>query len=190
MSQTHPLSCYKDVQSIDTEVIPQMNHTFELDKVVSEYGERLLRYATSILYNHQDAEDVVQEVFISAYQNSGAFDGGNLSAWLYKITYNKCMNAVKRRRFIFFGDIPENTVAHCDVSNSDREMLDILSLLKPQDRALVYARVIEGYTYEELSVQMGTSVAALRKRYERAKGKLAGSLSAEYSNINLESRGM
>jgi len=99
-----------------------MNYEFELDKVVSEYGERLLRYATSILYNHQDAEDVVQDVFISAYQNIGAFDGGNLSAWLYKITYNKCMNIVKKRKFMFFSDIPENTVADC-AANSDNEVL-------------------------------------------------------------------
>jgi len=63
-------------------------------------------------------------------------------------------------------------------------------MLKPQDRALVYARIIEGYSYEELAAQMGTSAAVLRKRYERAKRKLASSLGAQYSIFNYQTRGM
>ena len=152
-----------------------------LEQLITDYGEKLLRYATSILYNHQDAEDVVQDVFISAYQNQNTFDGINLSAWLYKITYNQSMNKLKRRKFLFFGGIPENTVTSPEQTGLSEEMLYALSLLKPQDRALLYARVMEGYSYEELSLQMGQSPAALRKRYERAKNKLAKHLDFNYS---------
>jgi len=154
-----------------------------LEALISTYGEKLLRYATSILYNHQDAEDVVQDVFISAYQNRTTFDGGNLSAWLYKITYNKSINKLKRRKFLFFGDIPENTVADFQQSGSSGlsdDTLYALSLLKPQDRALLYGRIIEGYSYDELSQQMDVPPAALRKRYERAKKKLAQHLDFDY----------
>ena len=56
-----------------------------IEDLVDIYSEHLLRYATSILYNYQDAEDVVQDVFMSAYQNWSTFDGKNVSAWLYKI---------------------------------------------------------------------------------------------------------
>ena len=151
---------------------------YQLEDLVENYGEKLLRYATSILYNHQDAEDVVQDVFLTAFRHRSAFDGQNLSAWLYKITYNKSINKLKRRRFFVFTDIPENTVAPEATGISD-DILHALSQLKPQDRALLYARIIEGYSYEELSQQMGSTPASLRKRYQRARKKVAEYLTME-----------
>jgi len=50
----------------------------------------------------------------------------------------------------------------------------------PQDRALLYSRIIEGYSYEEISQQMGKSPSTLRKRYERAKKKLVDNLDFNY----------
>ena len=82
----------------------------QLEWLINTYGEKLLRYATTILYNHQDAEDVVQDVFLAAYQHRDIDNYQNLSAWLYKVTYNKSINIVRRRRFLVFGNIPENTV--------------------------------------------------------------------------------
>lgn len=147
---------------------------YELEELIDQYGDKLLRYATSILNNHQDAEDIVQDVFIAAYKNRAVFDGKNLSAWLYKITYNQSINKLRSRKFIkfLFRDIPENIVAAENTGLSD-DTLQALSLLKPQDRALLYARIMEGYSYDELSQQMNQSPSALRKRYERAKKKFA-----------------
>ena len=155
---------------------------YDLNELIDAYGEKLLRYATSILYNHQDAEDVVQDVFISAYQNKASFDGGNLSAWLYKITYNKSINKLKRRKLFVFGGIPENTVAPDTTDNAD-DLLHALGHLKPQDRALLYARIIEGYSYDELAQQMGGTAASLRKRYERARKKVAEHMNMEGESI-------
>jgi len=149
----------------------------ELEKMVDTYSEKLLRYATSILYNYQDAEDVVQDVFMAACQT--AQKGDNLNAWLYKVTYNKCLNKLKRRRLLFFGGVPEDTIAPQGTTGLSDEMYAALGTLKPHDRALIYLRIVEGYNYDELSSHMGTSPAALRKRYERAKAKLAKYLVAQ-----------
>jgi len=151
----------------------------KLEEMIDSYGEKLLRYATSILYNHQDAEDVVQDVFVSVYQKyDTSFDGDMLSAWLYKITYNKSINKLKRRRFLIFGEPPreKEMITYPEQTGLSDEMLYALSLLKPEDRALLYGRIIEDYSYEELSQQMGVSSATLRKRYERAKNTLKGVL--------------
>ena len=182
------LLCYKGVQSIDTIAIISTGGDkqveIKLEDLVPVYGEKLLRYATSILYNHQDAEDVVQDVFISVYQNQNKFDDKNLSAWLYKITYNKSINKLKKRKFLFLVDIPKNTTETFQQSDIYEETLYALNLLKPQDRALLYGRIIEGYTYEELAEQMGKSPSTLRKRYERAKKKLA-----DHMDFNYEAKG-
>ena len=152
----------------------------QLEELINTYGEKLLRYATSILYNHQDAEDVVQDVFLTVFRRGVIEEHENLSAWLYKITYNKSINIIRRRKFLVFGSIPESTVVSESTGFSE-EMLVGLGLLKPEERALLYGRILEGYSYEELSQQMGKSGATLRKRYERAKQKLAKHLESYHS---------
>ena len=161
----------------------------ELTELVDTYGEKLLRYATSILYNHQDAEDVVQDVFIAAYQNKATFAGGNISAWLYKITYNQSINKLKRRKLFIFGDIPENALITTEQTGLSDETLNVLKLLKPQDRAILYCRIIEGYSYDELALQMGIPPATLRKRYERAKKKVADYLNTESLGFGYTKKG-
>jgi len=152
-----------------------------MEEIIRQYEDKLFRTAIAIMGGKADAEDVVQDVFISANQNQEKFDGKNLSAWLYKITYNKSINKLKRRKVLFFSDVGEITVE--GFSGSD-DIFQILKILKPIDRALLYGRIMEGYSYEELSEQMGESPANLRKRYERAKLKVA-----EHLDFNYESKG-
>ena len=154
----------------------------ELEEIINIYGKKLLRYATSILCNYQDAEDIVQSVFISAYQNRSSFGGKHLSAWLYKITYNHCINHLKKRKLLFFSEIiglREKTIDSFNEDIISDNVLNALKQLKAKDRALVYGRIINEQSYEELSEIFGSSPATLRKQYERAKKKLFEYLSAD-----------
>ena len=150
----------------------------ELEELVACYSEKLMRYATSILYSHQDAEDVVQDVFLSAYQSRASFDGNNLSAWLYRITYNYSLNKRKKRKLLFFTDINEEPIVYMEDNISMPEIMKALKPLKPQERALLYGRIMNGQSYEELSQIIGSSPSALRKQYERVKKKAAKYLNA------------
>ena len=95
----------------------------ELEEVINLYGEKLLRYATAILCDYHEAENVVQEVFLSAYQNRTTFDGSNLSAWLYKITYNRSLNQLKKRKIFYFSEIhSEAVLAEKDEGLSDETL--------------------------------------------------------------------
>jgi len=148
----------------------------ELSELITKYGEKLLRYATSILYSHQDAEDVVQDAFLSAYQSRASFDGKNISAWLYKITYHYSLNKLKerkRRKAVFLEDIKKDTAVYEQSFNHMPDIMDALKPLKPQERALLFGRVVNGQSYDELSQILGPSPAALRKQYERVKKKAA-----------------
>jgi len=153
----------------------------ELEEVIRAYGEKLIRYATSILKNHHDAEDIVQGVFCVAYQKRRSFDGKNLSAWLYKITYHFCLDQLRKRKVLFISDISnvkEETVdPFADVSIDD-DLLNALNQLTAKERALLFGRIMDGFSYEELAEIHGRSSAALRKQYERTKKKLADYLSA------------
>ena len=157
-----------------------------LEEIIDIYGEGLLRYATAILCDYQEAEDIVQDSFIAAYENRSKFDGKNLSAWLYKIVYNQSLNQLKKRKILYFSEIHKqgHNFDDRDEALSD-EMLRALKILKSKERALLYSRIIEEQSYEELSQLMGISQQALRKRSQRAKDKLAKQLNLEYEGREL-----
>ena len=144
-----------------------------IKEIVDAYSERLLRYANSILQNRQDAEDVVQEVFMAVYQNERRFDGRNLSAWLYKMTYNGSISKIRKRRALPFAEVPVQAVEVEKEDDISEATAKALSQLKPQERALLYGRIVEDYSYNELAMQMGVPAATLRKRYERTKQKFS-----------------
>jgi RNA polymerase sigma-70 factor (ECF subfamily) len=153
----------------------------ELEEIINLYGGKLLRYATAILCDYQEAENVVQEVFLAAYQNRAAFDGRNLSAWLYKITYNRSLNQRKKPRPLYFREVRNDEAAlPSEDADLSEETLHALRRLKPEDRALLYGRIMEEQSYEQLSHLFERSPAALRKQYERAKKKLAKYLSGQH----------
>lgn len=151
-----------------------------LEEVITIYGEKLLRYATAILCDYQEAEDIVQDSFIAAYENRKGFDGENLSAWLYKITYNLSLNQLKKRRILYYSEIHKKEVVKEKDQGLSDEILRALGKLKPKERALLYGRIMEEQSYEELSELTGVSPSTLRKRYQRVKDKLAKEINNEY----------
>lgn len=153
----------------------------ELEEIIHLYGEKLLRYATTILCDYHEAENIVQEAFLSVYQNRDTFDGTNLSAWLYKITYNRCVNQLKKRRkILYFREIRSKAYVSDTEKGLSDETLRALQKLKPKERAILYGRIIEERSYEELSLLTGNPPSALRKQYQRAKDKLIKHLNTEY----------
>ena len=154
----------------------------ELDEVVQVYGEKLLRYATSIMGRYQDAEDVVQEVLLLAYQKRRTFDGAHLSAWLYKITYRTCLNQLNRQKTLFLADMDilrEHTIDPFGNAPVREGILAALEQLSAEERALIFCRVVDEQSYEALSQVFGRSPETLRKQVERAKKKLVGHLKAQ-----------
>jgi RNA polymerase sigma-70 factor (ECF subfamily) len=159
---------------------------FNTEEIIGAYSEKLLRYATSILCNHQDAEDVLQQVFLAAYQKQDTFDGENLNAWLFKITLNKCLNFKKKRKLLFFSDvknIPEQTENPFEEIESSG-FLQLLERLSPHERALLHSRIVDEKSYDELSLIFGKSSAGLRKQFERAKKKVIKEYEREGRSIS------
>jgi RNA polymerase sigma-70 factor (ECF subfamily) len=143
----------------------------DLDEVVRQHGEALLRYATGVTGNFADAQDAVQDMLIAA--GEGWKDVKNMRAWLYKITLNKCLNIRRRRRWLFFSDLPAEPHEIVPIQNDMPIIMQALAPMKPLHRAILYLRAVEGYSYEELAEITAQKPATLRKIYERARQRAA-----------------
>lgn len=139
-----------------------------------EYGPPLLRYCHHILGDYHAAQDGVQETFLKAWERRDKFTPGtNASAWLYRIAYTTCVDELRRRKRLLFLPAPEPVRDPDYLGPALRGALDRLTT---QERALVYSRVMEERDYKELEQIYNVPAATLRKRYERAKRKLADAL--------------
>lgn len=164
--------------------IERLNNTFakggeeELNEAIRIYGQRLLKYCHNILCDYYDAEEVVQITFLKAYEKRKNFkEGSSLSSWLYRIAYTTCIDYIRKKKFqmIFNKDIKERWHINQEKYMSD-ELREALMKISPRERALIFSRVLDEKDYSELEVIYKASAQTLRKRYERAKKKLANIL--------------
>lgn len=158
----------------------------QLDNSIEMYGHKLLRYCHNILCDYADAQDAVQETFIKAYYKRNLFRKNiSFQAWLYRIAYTTCIDMLRYRKLRSL--LPHRRQVHTAGEEGEymsEELKAALMTLSPADRALVFSRVIDEQSYDELEKIYNASSAALRKRYERAKKKLAGILKEKYPNYH------
>ena len=155
---------------------------YKLECAIKLYGQPLLRYCHNILCDYHKAQDAVQMTFIKAYNKRSSFKKGySLSAWLYSIAYNTCMDILRKRKILFF--IPESNNNTVDDSTDliSEDLKEALLKLTGAERALIFSRVIDEKSYKELEMIYQVPAATLRKRYERAKNKLIKALENENS---------
>lgn len=151
---------------------------FDMDEAVNLYGGKLFRYVYTLVCDYQEAEDVVQDAFISAYQARAGFDGKNLSAWLHKIAYHKSVDHIRQRKHLFLHELHEDALASEDSYDTGYTpaIITALKKLSEEDRFILLGRITESLAYAEIADRLNLSEPTVRKRYERAKKKMAEQL--------------
>lgn len=150
--------------------------------LVERYQARLLRYASKFLFREDDAQDVVQDVFIKAYENIKSFDvARRFSPWIYRIAHNEFVNALKKRKasrtvFTFDVDTLLPHLAAPDTADSSalerdlRESLDEhVRELAPKYREPVILYYLEGMDYRAISDILHIPVSTVGVRLARAR---------------------
>lgn len=145
----------------------------ELEKLMSQLTKPLMRYCSSILLNFADAEDAVQTTFIKVYKKRYSLKNSDaLNSFIYPIAYSVCIDIIRSRRLFFPLNEEVENIREIEGEYFSEILHDALLKLSPFDRALVYSRIVEEYSYKELSEIHKRSEVSLRKRYERARNKL------------------
>lgn len=154
-------------------------------EVVEQYSDLAYNVALRMLHNPADAEDAVQEAFISAYKAFPKFRGqSKASTWLYRIVVNACLMKIRKdkSRSKYLADtgfedlvVPDwrNDPEDAAVNGELRETIQIgLDQLSPELRAAIVLRDVQGLSTEEAAEAVGLSPAAFKSRLHRGRGLL------------------
>ncbi len=151
-----------------------------LADAIGKYSDSLFRVSIAYVRNRQDAEDILQDVFLKLYERSlkkGFNDDEHLKAWLIKVTIRKSINVAKynaRHRTTQITDI------YTERQTDDySELSFLIDKLHPIDREIVYLYYYEGYPVKDISKLLRKSEASVFQALSRARKKLKGYLSEE-----------
>lgn len=153
----------------------KQGHTEVYAAIVEHYGRPLYQYAYSMLHSKEEAEDAVQDIFIRTYRSIGRYtEDISFTAWLYKIAYNHCLNVIRsrkrRERLAFLGRRSAMAAPDYDLKIRTEELLRELSL---EEKQIILLRAAEEMSYEDIAVVLGCRAATVRKKFERARKKIA-----------------
>ena len=135
-----------------------------LAALYERYRKDVYRYALALTRRHEPAEDITQDVFLTAATKGGSCRGSERS-WLLSIAHNRAVNLLrKEERARRRDEVPEESVPPA----SQMELFDSLKPLTDRQRAVVLLRIGYGLSHKETAAALKISHAAVRKQYERA----------------------
>ena len=172
-------------QISDEEIIIEIkNGNIEAySEIVRRYNQRLYRIAVSYGVTDDDAEEVIQLAYISAYEKLSQFRGeAKFSTWLIKILINECLMLKRQQKRIvkieesdnvtFSGDNHQNPEENY-MNIERKEMLEeAVKRLPEKYRTVFIFKEIEGMSIEEISDSLGISKVNVKVRLHRAKSML------------------
>ncbi len=158
-------------------------------KLVHEYQRPLYNLIRSIVLNHDDSDDILQNTFIKIFQNIDKFKGeSKLFSWMYRIATNEALTFMKSKAFKnkisneeLQTKLIDNLAADVYFDGDEIQLkLQKAILLLPEKQQLVFKmKYFQELKYDEMSTILGTSVGALKASYHFAVKKIE-----DYLNSN------
>ena len=179
-----PLLRFQDDEKLVA--LTRRGHQHAFDSLVERYQSRLLGFCRQMLGSTEDAEDVLQEVFVAAY-NAMVADERPIAVrpWLYRIARNRCLNHL--RKPTADGQDTMDTHPHMNgVTTHERvqhreefrSLLDDVGNLPETQRSALLFREVDAMSYEEIAKAMDTTVPGVKSLLVRARIALAESSQA------------
>ena len=161
--------------------------SYGFNLLVREYQKRVYWHVRKMVIDHDDADDVTQEVFIKIHRHIDRFrEDAQLFTWIYRIATNECLSFLQRKKRRFFlpiGDVEGELTAKLDHSaalSGDEIQLKLqkaLLRLPDKQRMVFNMKYFDDMPYEQISEITDTSVGALKASYHHAVKKIEDFLS-------------
>ena len=168
------------------------------EEIVRANEAAVYQLALRRLGSREDAEDAAQEVFLKAYTSLQSFRGeSKLSVWLYRITNNVCIDALRRRKETVSLSVEDADGAEAQLELPDerfdpavlaarkdlREQVGkALMKLPPDAREILLLRELGGQSYDEIAQTLEIDVGTVKSRIFRARKKLCALCEGNFSD--------
>jgi RNA polymerase sigma-70 factor (ECF subfamily) len=156
------------------------NEAFTL--LLKKYQQKVYWHIRRMVLNHDDADDLVQDVFIKVWKNLSNFrQDAQLYTWLYRIASNECitfLNKKKTKNNVSLDELPEQLTDNLNEDNyfsgdAIQKKLQQALLTLPEKQKLVFnMKYYDDMKFQEISDVLGTSVGALKASYHLAVKKI------------------
>jgi RNA polymerase sigma-70 factor (ECF subfamily) len=155
--------------------------------LVDRYEQKLLRYGTKFLARTEDIEDMVQDIFVSAYRNIQSFDSSlRFSPWIYRIAHNAFVNGLRQNKrgpvYMDFDTLLAHQVYE-DQAETERDQKDMRALIDRglQGMSAKYQEILVLHYFEEMAYKdiadiLQIPIGTVSVRMRRAKEALKASI--------------
>jgi RNA polymerase sigma factor (sigma-70 family) len=184
----------EDKQIIDSFLKGNKN-AFNL--IVLKYQKKIYWLIRKFVIDHDDADDITQEVFLKLYKSLGNFRGESaLYTYIYKIAVNYSLNHIKKNKVqsaqkkdidseVFkLKSCEPNSDENYDRNINSALIRNAIQILPEQQRAVFNLRFYEEMPYEEIAAVLGTSVGGLKANYFHAFKKIQSYIIEKKSKFN------
>ncbi len=151
----------------------------EVEQAIELYSDMIRRICLLHLNNHEDTEDVLQEVFLKYVLHSVGFESKeHEKAWLIRVTLNACKDL--KRRLFRHSTVPLDVLSEeaASVMPEQMEILEVVLSLPAKYKDVIYLHYYEGYTAREIGTMLhkkeNTVYSLLSRGRELLKQKLGG----------------
>ena len=179
------------ISNQEKELIQRLKNSMSKDsafkELVNQSKVNLYSQIRRLLLNHEDTNDVLQNVYIKIYRSIQKFkEESKLSTWMYRIAYNESINylKLKEKKYFFSSEIMYNTMInnlrddpYFDGNELDIKLQGIIAKLPPKQKLVFQMKYYDDLKFKEISIVLGTSVGALKTSYHLAKKKIKKELS-------------
>ncbi|NUN69949.1 MAG: sigma-70 family RNA polymerase sigma factor [Bacteroidetes bacterium] len=151
--------------------------------LVLRYKEKIYWIVRRMVPDHDEADDITQNVFIKAYQSLGSFKGdSSFYTWLYRIAVNHALNEIRRkklRRTFSISEEVHQSASHeplplerMEQEERTRRIAEAVERLPEKQKKVFLLRYHEELPYEEIAKVLKTSVGGLKANYFHAVKKI------------------
>jgi RNA polymerase sigma-70 factor (ECF subfamily) len=159
-------------------------------EIVERYQSKVFSIIYGILRNHNDAEDIAQQVFAKVFFSIKGFDfRSSVLTWVYKITVNECYDYLRKkkvRKLVYESDFSQEDAQRMEASEpavtsaspvdtrlANRDLaLQLLAKVSAEDRNLILLKEVEGHSVEELAGMTGLNENTIKVKLFRTRQKL------------------
>lgn len=164
------------------ELLNPKTQNLAFEKLLKEFQKPLYHHVRTIVLNHDDADDVLQNTFVKVFRNLDKFKGeSKLFSWIYRIATNEALTFLNQKAKM--NGVNSETLQNKAIDNLKADIyfdgneiqikLQKAIALLPEKQQLVFKmKYFEELKYEEISEILGTSVGALKASYHHAVKKI------------------